>query len=225
MIHSPRSWCTKRFLSTPSARRATRTRPTRASSGWNFYPRPPRGGRLLEKLYPELLEKFLSTPSARRATCDMSVGEQAIKFLSTPSARRATPWHRRTCWPKHISIHALREEGDNQPGAGRRGDRQFLSTPSARRATVVDDVINFNIKFLSTPSARRATISAKPVHLILTDFYPRPPRGGRRVSRRSPRRLFDFYPRPPRGGRQQKQRQNLYFQTNYTTFCTNLEEP
>ena len=35
----------------------------------------------------------------------------------------------------------------------------------------------------------------------------------------------DFYPRPPRGGRQQKQRQNLYFQTNYTTFCTNLEEP
>ena len=36
---------------------------------------------------------------------------------------------------------------------------------------------------------------------------------------------LDFYPRPPRGGRQQKQRQNLYFQTNYTTFCTNLEEP
>ena len=34
-----------------------------------------------------------------------------------------------------------------------------------------------------------------------------------------------FYPRPPRGGRQQKQRQKLYFQTNYTTFCTNLEEP
>ena len=36
---------------------------------------------------------------------------------------------------------------------------------------------------------------------------------------------WHFYPRPPRGGRQQKQRQNLYFQTNYTTFCTNLEEP
>lgn len=36
---------------------------------------------------------------------------------------------------------------------------------------------------------------------------------------------IDFYPRPLRGGRQQKQRQNLYFQTNYTTFCTNLEEP
>lgn len=36
---------------------------------------------------------------------------------------------------------------------------------------------------------------------------------------------YHFYPRPPRGGRQQKQRQKLYFQTNYTTFCTNLEEP
>ena len=38
------------------------------------------------------------------------------------------------------------------------------------------------------------------------------------------RRHQDFYPRPPRGGRQQKQRQNLYFLINYTTFCTNLEE-
>ena len=36
--------------------------------------------------------------------------------------------------------------------------------------------------------------------------------------------VFHFYPRPPRGGRQQKQRQNLYFLINYTTFCTNLEE-
>ena len=35
---------------------------------WNFYPRPPRGGR------PVLA----------------NIGEQAILFLSTPSARRAT---------------------------------------------------------------------------------------------------------------------------------------
>ena len=56
--------------------------------------------------------------------------------------------------------------------------------------------------FLSTPSARRAT-----------GF------GILQVVNRQ-----NFYPRPPRGGRQQKQRQNLYFQTNYTTFCTNLEE-
>ena len=33
------------FLSTPSARRATRTAATILSSGWHFYPRPPRGER------------------------------------------------------------------------------------------------------------------------------------------------------------------------------------
>ena len=34
------------FLSTPSARRATPRRPARSPSSCNFYPRPPRGGRL-----------------------------------------------------------------------------------------------------------------------------------------------------------------------------------
>ena len=126
-----------------------------------------------------------------------------VQFLSTPSARRAT----RPSWsaaPAH----------------------QFLSTPSARRATraaikgVVLPVISIHALreegdhwpsktrasmrlFLSTPSARRATLVA----LYLLPSVP------------------NFYPRPPRGGRQQKQRQNLYFQTNCTTFCTNLEEP
>ena len=34
------------------------------------------------------------------------------------------------------------------------------------------------------------------------DFYPRPPRGGRRGMRRGSPDLRNFYPRPPRGGRQ-----------------------
>ena len=37
----------------------------------------------------------------------------AIKFLSTPSARRATQSGRRARAGFYISIHALREEGDN----------------------------------------------------------------------------------------------------------------
>ena len=36
---------TSRFLSTPSARRATGSLPTRNRSPQHFYPRPPRGGR------------------------------------------------------------------------------------------------------------------------------------------------------------------------------------
>ena len=57
--------------------------------------------------------------------------------------------------------------------------------------------------FLSTPSARRATIVPFRVYNEGTNFYPRPPRGGRPFCGRWI--LIHgryFYPRPPRGGRQ-----------------------
>ena len=57
-----------RFLSTPSARRATAVRTACALLFCNFYPRPPRGGRPFEKLRVKACFSFLSTPSARRAT-------------------------------------------------------------------------------------------------------------------------------------------------------------
>ena len=79
----------------------------------------------------------------------------------------------------------------------------FLSTPSARRATafLLDDSHNKGISIHALREEGDGRLSAEPAETL------------------------HFYPRPPRGGRQQKQRQNLYFQTNYTTFCTNLEEP
>ena len=80
---------------------------------------------------------------------------------------------------KAISIHALREEGDS----------------------VVDDVINFNIKFLSTPSARRATKTDLKYEDLMYNFYPRPPRGGRPLLSAGLAVRWYFYPRPPRGGR------------------------
>ena len=108
------TWATAwKFLSTPSARRATVLRVAGSAVHQNFYPRPPRGGR------PQ----------------SMLEGISPVLFLSTPSARRATPCttnHRSLCV---ISIHALREEGDM---TGRLVDMSFslfLSTPSARRAT------------------------------------------------------------------------------------------
>ena len=101
-----------------------------------------------------------------------------------------------------ISIHALREEGDVSPpfwgAAGSyfyprppRGGRPaaeslaaltdvFLSTPSARRATESKLVSGTVALFLSTPSARRATIRQPAPVCKASDFYPRPPRGGRR---------------------------------------------
>ena len=59
----------------------------------DFYPRPPRGGRPYQRQIPQQRKRFLSTPSARRATVDVHI----------------TVVHNR------ISIHALREEGDEMP--------------------------------------------------------------------------------------------------------------
>ena len=57
-------------------------------------------------------------------------------------------------------------------------------------------------QFLSTPSARRATFRRRFTCSGREYFYPRPPRGGRRLAGRHQRSTFaNFYPRPPRGGR------------------------
>ncbi len=128
------------------------------------------------------LWKFLSTPSARRATKALTRrGSCRWKFLSTPSARRAT----RRCRPsrrrKRISIHALREEGDDRKWRNLMGVKIFLSTPSARRATLISSKnARISSGFLSTPSARRATRCFSQRSRIVFHFYPRPPRGGRR---------------------------------------------
>ena len=79
----------------------------------DFYPRPPRGGRLLVVGYFRINSLFLSTPSARRATT-------------------GNLYHENT---KDISIHALREEGDDYIQQPDENTYEFLSTPSARRAT------------------------------------------------------------------------------------------
>ena len=81
----------KKFLSTPSARRATES--LRVC------------GRELE---------FLSTPSARRATFSPFGSTSNSAFLSTPSARRATLLTVYNALKTGISIHALREEGDGR---------------------------------------------------------------------------------------------------------------
>ena len=146
------------FLSTPSARRATRAQGS-AGTFQNisihalreegdclrqpdlhvvhyFYPRPPRGGRPICCLYCQQGKKFLSTPSARRATGSSPIKFHAHRgFLSTPSARRATNHARNPEYPQQISIHALREEGDLTYFFAEIFPARFLSTPSARRAT------------------------------------------------------------------------------------------
>ena len=78
------------FLSTPSARRATRFPAALPAITRDFYPRPPRGGRPMSSSFFSSVMEFLSTPSARRATRGLSGTIRMTIFLSTPSARRAT---------------------------------------------------------------------------------------------------------------------------------------
>ena len=87
-----------------------------SSSTWaftNFYPRPPRGGRHLQRGFDNQSVIFLSTPSARRATAALCTVrdelEISIHALREEGDRNCERQRRQAV---HISIHALREEGD-----------------------------------------------------------------------------------------------------------------
>ena len=102
-----------RFLSTPSARKAThRARPSHPGSQ-NFYPRPPRGRRHTEHgLRIPALKISIHALREEGDICSLGYDQLAQIFLSTPSARKATDGQPHTPEPWEISIHALREEGD-----------------------------------------------------------------------------------------------------------------
>ena len=151
------SGCGK-FLSTPSARRATASR-SRGNTcspisihalreegdaantplstvARNFYPRPPRGGRLGH--FGFLLFFFGISIHALREEGD-GLGMEFLRIL------------------QDISIHALREEGDLN-STGKTFAQLMISIHALREEG-------------DLPSA-----AARPFH---QDFYPRPPRGGR----------------------------------------------
>ena len=137
-----------------------------SSPGRNFYPRPPRGGRLVGVGFQPQPLGFLSTPSARRATasrCSHLPGELiSIHALREEGDAGRSParWRHHDFYPRpprggrqlqeyvvpgrsdfyprpprggrhyyllnvepniNISIHALREEGDDHPGTARHG--------------------------------------------------------------------------------------------------------
>ena len=146
------------FLSTPSARRATPHR-LGVVQGQPISIHALREEGDLE-LYgvPAANIRFLSTPSARRATFGRSWTVTALSYFYPRPPRGGRPSKPPFCCAlTRISIHALREEGDSP----------FWH---------INDVAQI---FLSTPSARRATHPVGGVRAGESDFYPRPPRGGR----------------------------------------------
>ena len=131
------------------------------------------------------------------------------KFLSTPSARRATSYGRYARKGRAISIHALREEGDPAPQLSRPTRQIFLSTPSARRATWPDG-LRWHLSAISIHALREEGDPRSIMRLqVRYNFYPRPPRGGRLSTNRSPAATRVFLSTPsarratcPRQGRQ-----------------------
>ena len=137
----------RRFLSTPSARRATSRRAIRSLMGAYFYPRPPRGGRPTRAAATDSTEP-ISIHALREEgdVCAIYDISELISFLSTPSARRAT-----CCGPRG---------GDSgcyfyprPPRGGRLNTYEqrlaatgFLSTPSARRATATATSLGYSVE-------------------------------------------------------------------------------
>ena len=201
-------WClssisSSLFLSTPSARRATRHSKDKSNITVYFYPRPPRGGRH-DHVPTQDTETGISI-HALREEGDARKGRDVnltLEFLSTPSARRATKLCGYIDKDPDISIHALREEGDQQCAAVSMQSSYFYPRPprgGRHPARFADVAIK---QFLSTPSARRATATEFQGRFGSFDFYPRPPRGGRhQAAGNNGSARPDFYPRPPRGGR------------------------
>ena len=103
----------------------------------NFYPRPPRGGRPVG------------------LCCRVST----VPFLSTPSARRATLFVCPVLRGVHISIHALREEGDGRIDENFSLLRYFYPRPPRGGRPAPAGSLTDSSPFLSTPSARRATVA------------------------------------------------------------------
>ena len=257
------------FLSTPSVRRATIIVVRFLFRSFDFYPRPPCGGRRRTKTELSSCTEFLSTPSVRRATVHLIPQLAAVRhfyprppcggrpvqrvillssgsiFLSTPSVRRATYACKldiRRCYISihalraegdggkvyaflclNISIHALRAEGDDKQGEAGRRDPYFYPRPpcGGRREAVPESAWNVRISIHAlraegdAPRRSHCRIQAISIHALraegdirhvdadalLTDFYPRPPCGGRLPLRAYIPPLTDFYPRPPCGGR------------------------
>ena len=189
-----------------------------------FYPRPPRGRRreniqceakLLAISIHALREEgdvsppflgcsrflFLSTPSARRATTRIPPGSGAATNFYPRPLRGGRPYPVRTCFAGiMISIHALREEGDDVLPVWCRLWGLFLSTPSARRATFCGGSGGSGWPISIHALREEGDPLQSPPCALLSNFYPRPPRGGRRVPRTRRPQPVHFYPRPPRGG-------------------------
>ena len=146
--------------------------PRNTSRHINFYPRPPRGGRLLcvnARYYKSKISIHALREEGDHEVCLWYT--RCAKFLSTPSARRATRSLEKMAVRRVISIHALREEGDGAPQALPLLLDNFYPRPPRGGRPMVEDLPEEWTEFLSTPSARRATAKTERKHPAFVSLY------------------------------------------------------
>ena len=151
-----------RFLSTPSARRATTAYPTTCVCAGISIHALREEGDFPAWSNPKKLTAFLSTPSSRRATrLPRQLQKSKRRFLSTPSSRRATDIDE-----INTHIHKL-----------------FLSTPSSRRATAASAAPFGGLMISIHALLTEGDINVWKGDSERPNFYPRPPHGGRLLFR------------------------------------------
>ena len=169
-----------KFLSTPSARRATQCGLFSSRSHSHFYPRPPRGGR--REQAAAMGKACAISIHALREEGDESrppPWAKPVQFLSTPSARRATVWPSKISPPEGYFYPRPPRGGRLRTFEKSSGIQLFLSTPSARRATENYSCIAV-IQEISIHALREESDAGSPGRRSNTsNFYPRPPRGER----------------------------------------------
>ena len=101
-----------------------------------------------------------------------------------------------------ISIHALREEGDN---------------------AAMDSGVFVEYFYPRPPRGGRPTQHSQGGAHDQISIHALREEGDRNQSIHACFKI-NFYPRPPRGGRQQKQRENTLLLSHYTPLCTNCKE-
>ncbi len=167
-----------RFLSTPSARRATWNVKLPSSGSNVLLQAAPRGGQLLafgyylERISIHALREEGDTPLWH------DVSRRRWNFYPRPPRATDAPLLILGAFDS-ISIHALREEGGFPWFGNSRRITDFYPRPprGGRLCRSSQDLELDLVKFLSTPSARRATwLGPAAAFMPEVNFYPRPPR-------------------------------------------------
>ena len=124
------------------------------------------------------------------------------EFLSTPSARRATILQAVRARMEQISIHALREEGDQNAESTVQGLTNFYPRPprGGRRDYRLVKLAKFDISIHALREEGDHWPGAKDPHYGEISIHALREEGDPRLYRNTAY-AGNFYPRPPRGGR------------------------